>query len=135
MKATAVTRNGKKRNHSRTARAKGQRALARRARAVPLNASSEATRTQDLPRKPRNAHLHQRPANGGMVLSTGLDAMGLMNRRTKAFLELPSRIARCHSPFEVWSEQVRFVQESFTDYAHHISTCLGGRTPHGVLHD
>ena len=134
MKATAVTRNGKKRNHSRTARAKGQRALARRARAVPLNASSEATRKQDLPRKPRDGHLQQRPANGGMVLSTGLDAMGLMNRRTKAFLDLPLRIARCHSPFEVWSEQARFVHESFADYAHHISTCLGGRTRGGGLH-
>jgi hypothetical protein len=135
MTATADKRNGHKRKHRRAAHARGQHAPTRKARAVPLNASPEATRKQDLQRKPRNAHLHQRPANGGMVLSTGLDAMGLMNRRTKAFLELPSRIARCHSPFEVWSEQVRFVQESFTDYAHHISTCLGGRTPHGVLHD
>jgi hypothetical protein len=61
--------------------------------------------------------------------------MGLMNRRTKAFLDLPLRIARCHSPFEVWSEQARFVHESFADYAHHVSTCLGGRTRHGVPHD
>jgi hypothetical protein len=132
MKATAGTRYGKKRNRSRTARAKGQHAPTRKARAVPLNASPEATRKQDLQRKPRKAHLHQRPANGGMVLST--DAMGLMNRRTKAFLDLPLRIARCHSPFEVWSEQARFVHESFADYAHHISTCLGGRTRGGGLH-
>ena len=130
--ATAGTRNGKKRNHSRTARAKGQHAPTRKARAVPLNASPEATRKQDLQRKPRGAHLHQRSANGCMVLST--DAMGLMNRRTKAFLDLPLRIARCHSPFEVWSEQARFVHESFADYAHHISTCLGGRTRGGGLH-
>ena len=134
MKSAAGKSNGHKRNNSRTAGTRGQRAPTRKARAVPLNASLEATRKQDLQRKPRDGYLQQRAANGGMVLSTSLDALGLMNRRTKAFLDLPLRIARCHSPFEVWSEQARFVHESFADYAHHISTCLGGRTRRGGLH-
>ena len=27
------------------------------------------------------------------------------------------RMARCHSPFEFWSEQARFIQEVISDYA------------------
>jgi hypothetical protein len=123
MKAAAGKRNGHKRNHSRTARAKFN--TLPKARAVPLNASPEATRKQDLQRKPRDAHL-QRRANGGMALCDGFDVMGLMNRRTKAFLALPARIAACRSPFEAWREQTLFMQESFIDCAHHVMINLLG---------
>jgi len=63
--------------------------------------------------------------------------MGLMNRRAQAYFELPSRIACCHSPFEVWREQARFMQESFADYARHVTTFLRGarEKTSGVLHD
>jgi hypothetical protein len=50
-----------------------------------------------------------------MHLSAGLDVVELVNRRTKAFLELPTRMARCHSPFELWREQAQYVQEVFSD--------------------
>jgi hypothetical protein len=102
----------------------------RKARSAPLNAVREATRTQDLQRESQR----QRRANVSSV-SSGFDAMGLVNRRAKAFLDLPTRIARCRSPFEVWSVQARFIQEGFSDYAHHVTILLrglDGRTKQGV---
>ena len=39
----------------------------------------------------------------------------LICRRSRAALELPTRLARCHSPFEFWSAQAQFMQEGFAD--------------------
>ena len=138
--SAASKKNGGKRKTTPTARKSGRQAPARRTRSVAtaaLNVSREATRKQDLRRKAGTARPQKRPANSAIARSNGLDVAGLINRRTKALLELPSRIARCHSPFELWAEQTRFVGESFADYARHMTIFLGGfgrRTQQSVFH-
>ena len=113
---------------SRTAQAKIPRVPKRStriAKAAPLNALRNATRKAELQRKPRRNKSEPRPGNGSTPVSPGLDVVGLMNRRTKALLQLPTRIARCHSPFELWREQARYMQEVFADYqlvAQHMMT-------------
>ena len=49
------------------------------------------------------------------ALSNGFDVLALISRRSRAALELPTRLARCHSPFEFWSAQAQFMQEGFAD--------------------
>jgi len=102
-------------------------APARKARYIteaPLNAAREATRKQDLQVKADVARLQKRPAS--IAHSHSLDVFGLITRRTKALIELPSRFARCHSPFALWGEQARFVGESFADYTRHLTIFVGG---------
>ena len=40
-------------------------------------------------------------------------ALQFMARATAACAELPSRLARCRSPMDLWLEQVRFAQQIF----------------------
>ena len=117
--------NGKKRKRTRTAGAKGQRRPSRKVSiaAAPLKASNEAKKRQ-------NGRVQQCP----VVRAAGVDVMALMNRRAQAYLELPARLARCNSPFQIWRVQAQFVQECFTDYARHVTTFLrgpNGRATHG----
>jgi hypothetical protein len=129
---TAGKTNAHKRKRVRKAGAKGQRGPTRKARSAasaPLKASNEA--------KKRQTSLQQHPA-GGIDLSAGFGALGLMNRRALAYFELPARIARCRSPLELWSVQAHFVQECLTEYTQHASTLLRGPTEkakYGVLHN
>lgn len=118
----AGKRNGqKKHKQNRAAQVtKSPPAAKRKTRAAPLNALPDA-RKQDHQGKRRH---FQRPHNGGKPRSAGLDVVGLVNRRTKAFLELPTRMARCHSPLEMWGVQARFMQENFVDYAQHMTCTL-----------
>ena len=114
--------NGKKRKRIRTAGAKGQRRPSRKVSiaAAPLKASNEAKKRQ-------NGRVQQ-------LRAEGVDVMALMNRRAQACLELPARMARCNSPFQVWRVQAQFVQECFSDYARHVTTVLrgpNGRASHG----
>lgn len=46
-----------------------------------------------------------------------LELVGLMSRRSQAWLEIPTRLARCKTPVDVYSEQVRFWQSAAADYA------------------
>jgi hypothetical protein len=87
---------------------------ARSPKSTPLNAKREETRKQEMQRKPRG---RSEPArrNRTPPLSNGFDVLGLITRRTSAVLELPTRLSRCHSPIEFWSEQGRFMQEVFSD--------------------
>jgi hypothetical protein len=90
-------------------------------------------RKQDLRKNLPESH-PQRANNGGMPLSPALDVVGMLNRRTKAALELPMRFARCQSPVALWSEQARFVQEAFADYQmfaqHWMTSALHPFRPH-----
>jgi hypothetical protein len=52
--------------------------------------------------------------------------MTLVNRRARALFNLPTQIARCRSPFELWGVQARFIQEGFSDYADQVSNLLRG---------
>ena len=111
-------RNGRTRKQNRTSPAKSRRIPKRKARSAPLNAAHAATRTQDLSRDSQRVL--------GKTVSSGLGAIGLVSRRTKALLDLPTQIARCRSPFEVWSVQARFIREGFSDYADEVTTFLRG---------
>ena len=87
---------------------------ARSAKSTPLNAQRDATRKRELQRKTGERSARGR-GNGAAPRSNGFDVLGLIGRRTTAMLELPMRMARCHSPFEFWSEQARFIQEVISD--------------------
>ena len=123
--AAAGKTKGKKCKPIRTAGSEGQRRPSRKVSiaAAPLKASNEA-------RKRQNGRVEQRP----VVRAAGVDGMALMHRRAQAYLELPARMARCNSPFQVWRVQAQFVQECFSDYARHVTTVLrgsNGRATHG----
>ena len=87
---------------------------ARSPKSTPLNAQRDATRKRELQKKTGERSARGR-GNGGGPFSNGFDVLGLIGRRTTAMLELPMRMARCHSPFEFWSEQARFIQEVISD--------------------
>jgi hypothetical protein len=46
-----------------------------------------------------------------------LELIGLMTRRSQAWLEMPARLGRCKTPVDVFSEQMRFWQTAAADYA------------------
>jgi hypothetical protein len=98
-----------KRRQTKTHRAPRK---ARSPKSTPLNAQRDATRKRDLQRK---TGADRERGNGAAPLSNGFDVLRLIGRRAAAVLELPMRMARCHSPFEFWSEQARFMQEVFID--------------------
>ena len=110
MASTSREKKGK-RSQSKTHRAPPK---ARSAKSTPLNAQRDATRKQDLQRK-TGQRSKRGPGNGAPPRSNGFDVLGLIGRRTTAILELPMRMAGCHSPFEFWIEQARFMQEVISD--------------------
>ena len=91
------SKNGHNQKKKGAAKAKASRSPQRRTRAAPLNAQRDATRIQNLRRTPRQTHLgHDLHEEAGNL---GLEVVGLVNRRAKAYLELPMRMASCRSPF------------------------------------
>ena len=57
-----------------------------------------------------------------------LELMGLMTRRTQAWLEMPARAARCRTPQDLINEQMRFWQtaaQQYADGSHRLATALG----------
>jgi hypothetical protein len=46
-----------------------------------------------------------------------LELIGLMSRRSQAWLEIPARLGHCKTPVDVYNEQMRFWQAATTDYA------------------
>ena len=80
------------------------RSQTRSARAALLGASNHATRKSAV--------------NGAV---RHLDVTELMNRRARAYFELPARFARCRSPFDVWRVQAQFVREGLTDYGRSLN--------------
>lgn len=62
------------------------------------------------------------------------DVTELMNRRARAYFELPARFARCRSPFDVWRLQAQFVREGLTDYGRSLNLSREEAT-HGVVND
>ena len=46
-----------------------------------------------------------------------LELMGLMTRRTQAWLDIPARISQCKAPQDLVKEQLRFWQTATQDYA------------------
>ena len=45
-----------------------------------------------------------------------LELVGLMTRRSQAWLEVPARLARCKTPMDLFNEQMRFWQSAAADY-------------------
>jgi hypothetical protein len=46
-----------------------------------------------------------------------LEVIGLMTRRSQAWLEIPSRLGRCKTPIDLFNEHVRFWQTAVADYS------------------
>lgn len=46
-----------------------------------------------------------------------LEAMGLMSRRAQAYMEIPSRMSKCRTPQDLFTEQTRFWQMAFHQYS------------------
>jgi hypothetical protein len=46
-----------------------------------------------------------------------LEVVGLMTRRSQAWLEVPVRLGRCRTPVDVFNEQMRFWQSAVADYS------------------
>jgi hypothetical protein len=46
-----------------------------------------------------------------------LEAIGLASRRAQAYLEIPSRLAQCRTPQDVFAEQSRFWHNAFEQYS------------------
>jgi hypothetical protein len=111
MAAASRDRKGHKRSQPRGAQAKIQGAPKRKSRTVKstlLNAQRDATLKQKVLRKHRE---NSEQVHG----SKSSELIELVNRRTSAFLELPMRMARCRSPFALWSEQTQFMYGMFSD--------------------
>ena len=78
-----------------------------------LNAQHDFVRKQEVQSKRRGNS--KASDSNTMPISAGFELIELMNRRTRAFVELPLRMARCHTPFELWSEQTRLMQGFLSD--------------------
>ena len=46
-----------------------------------------------------------------------LELIGLMTRRSQAWLEIPARLGQCKTPVDAFNEQMRFWQTAAADYA------------------
>ena len=57
-----------------------------------------------------------------------LELVGLMTRRSQAWLEIPARLSRCKTPADVYNEQIRFWQTATADYTdgwHRLAAAWG----------
>jgi hypothetical protein len=45
-----------------------------------------------------------------------LELVGLMTRRSQAWLDVPTRLAQCKTPMDIFNEQMRFWQAAAADY-------------------
>ena len=131
----ATASGNKKGKRIRTPHAKIQVMSKRKrppAKSRSLNTQRDATRKQVRKGQRRENGPEQRRGNETTPRSADLDVAGLMNRSTRAFLELPTRMARCHSPFGLWSEQARFMQGIISDcqsVAQHLMMNAWKRSP------
>lgn len=63
-----------------------------------------------------------------------LEVLGLITRRTRAWLDLPTRVSKCRTPQDFLQEQARFWQTAAADYgesAKRLAVALGALTPVG----
>ena len=110
--------SGQRKRHkprvTRATRAKHHAPMRRKARTpktTSLDVQRDPTRKQEVQRKRRE----KSPARKTMPTFTGFELPELINRSIKAFMELPLRILRARTPFEVWRHQHQFVQEIISD--------------------
>jgi len=57
-----------------------------------------------------------------------LELVGLMSRRTQAWLEIPTRLGQCKTPVDAVNEQLRFWQTAASQYAdgtHRLAAAWG----------
>lgn len=50
------------------------------------------------------------------MTQANVEMVGLMGRRSRAYLDFPAHLARCRTPQQVLDEQAKFVQEMLHDY-------------------
>jgi hypothetical protein len=51
------------------------------------------------------------------LMNLNSECVRLVNRRTKAWLEIPASLSRCKTPLDVFNEQLKFWQQMGQDYA------------------
>ena len=51
------------------------------------------------------------------LMNLNCEYVRLVNRRTKAWLEIPASLSRCKTPLDVFNEQLKFWQQMGQDYA------------------
>jgi hypothetical protein len=102
-----------KRRHPASVKTRRAARKAPRAKNKALNVARDATLNQELLNGQNRLTRGRR--SGAGPLSNGFDVLALLTRRSRAALELPTRLARCHSPFEFWSAQAQFMQGGFAD--------------------
>jgi len=57
-----------------------------------------------------------------------LEVVGLVTRRSQAWLDVPARLSHCKSPLDVFNEQMRFWQTAAADYSeasHRLAAAFG----------
>ncbi len=50
-----------------------------------------------------------------------LELMGLMNRRTQAVMEIPTRLSQCRTPQDVFNAQARFWRTAYEEYSESVT--------------
>ena len=50
------------------------------------------------------------------LAQTNVEMIGLVGRRSRAYLDLPNHIAECRTPQQILEQQARFFQEMLNDY-------------------
>jgi len=50
------------------------------------------------------------------LAQANVELVGLLGRRSRAYLDWPAHLARCRSPQQFWDEQAKFLQDMLQDY-------------------
>ncbi|MCL4767773.1 MAG: hypothetical protein KJZ80_16215 [Hyphomicrobiaceae bacterium] len=50
------------------------------------------------------------------LAQANVEMVGLLGRRSRAYLDLPAHLAKCRTPQQMWDEQAKFFQEMMHDY-------------------
>lgn len=65
-----------------------------------------------------------------------LEAMTLMSRRARAYMEVPARLAQVRTPQDLFFEQMGFWQSAFRQYAEcsqRMMSAMGSMTPQAMM--
>jgi len=50
------------------------------------------------------------------LAQANVEMVGLLGRRSRAYLDLPAHLAQCRTPQQMWDEQAKFLQDMMQDY-------------------
>ena len=113
MAPKSSSKTGSKRKRGRVPTNKTRRPASSKGRSAassPLRAQSDPIR-QHEPQEKRGKR-----RNHNKRLSPNPEVLEMMGHSVSAFLDLPMRMARCRTPFDVWNEQAQFLRSMADDY-------------------